>query len=344
MTIHIKDRSQPVRELTVEQINFELKNCTISRDAIAWCPGMAEWASVFQIEGVSSVLPPPLPRATFQDKTVVTPDLGKTSQKSKKKKTWKAILSFILVIFGLLTMQVGIGFVFLLGGAILWFVASSDLKRHGDTHGGAGWLKAAKYLVLLVGLIFVVLVVSVIIGIVGSHYNDITKQAKAIHDARVSNDTTKSIPSSLQTVHGEIANYTFVVPSNWTVHHTAANFDAVATGEGYIVGVAAQKEIFSSLKDVYEEMRLRIESTGGKIISDPVLDDKDGRKWLRFVYSGQQDPKDSTSVMWLYTGSEGTIRVIMNAKNSIFDEAKQRMNVIMNTFHLAKNNATGNIN
>jgi len=59
MTIHIKDQYQPQRELTVAQANLELQSGKISTTAMAWKPGMEQWAPILSLPEIQAPVPPP---------------------------------------------------------------------------------------------------------------------------------------------------------------------------------------------------------------------------------------------------------------------------------------------
>jgi len=64
MTIHIKDQYQPQRELTVAQANLELQSGKISTAAMAWKPGMEQWAPILSLPEIQAPVPPPTIRNT----------------------------------------------------------------------------------------------------------------------------------------------------------------------------------------------------------------------------------------------------------------------------------------
>jgi len=325
-TIHVKPPYREQITLTIEEANSMIQSGELPPESLAWKVGMTEWVSISAMDGIIPTAPPPLPSIAPPNKPETTElnPLAPQAETTKRKSSAKAVWSFIFVLLGILTIQSGVGLFLLLTGIVLGYFASRDIKNHQDLYSGAGWLKAARVLVLLIFALFAFSMILVIVPSC-SKVADTTERTEAI-------PLKQEEPEKTQTVTGKILSYTYQVPASYKVQYTTNNLDSVASAPGIVVGVHADDKTYESLDFIYKYLRQHAESRGAYHIMEPEHVSVNNKEWLCYAYKSNDNGTEAAWVAWIYTGPEGTIRLAYKTENTPFDEELKKVTPIIESF------------
>ena len=148
------------------------------------------------------------------------------------------------------------------------------------------------------------------------------------------------IPSTLQsmTVTGNAIPYQLTVPDaqGWMRMDDVDGFDLVLSNEQELVqvAVAADPSTMDTLENAHEYVLSHLQSVEGvEVVEDPERVTIDGRKWLRFdVFASEQGGVEVVHRIYIYTGDEGTFRIVAWTGKVLFDERKALMDKIARSF------------
>lgn len=148
------------------------------------------------------------------------------------------------------------------------------------------------------------------------------------------------IPAQLQsmTIKGNMMPYQLTVPdaSGWVRMDGVDGFDVVLSNESELiqVAVAVEPSSLDTLENAHQYVLSHLQHVDGvEIVDEPERVTIDGHKWLRFdVFANEQGGIEIVHRIYLYTGDEGTFRIVSWTGKVLFDERKALMDKIARSF------------
>lgn len=149
-----------------------------------------------------------------------------------------------------------------------------------------------------------------------------------------------AIPAQLQsmTITGNTMPYQLTVPdaSGWMRMDGVDGFDVVLSNEADLlqVAVAVEPSSLETLENAHEYVLSHLQNVDGvEIVDEPERVTIDGHKWLRFdVFASELGGVEVVHRIYLYTGDEGTFRIVAWTGKVLFDERKALMDKIARSF------------
>jgi S1-C subfamily serine protease len=269
----------------------------------------------------------------------------------KQSTSGKAITAFVLMLLGILTMGAGVGFLLILAGLIVGYLAGKDFRKHGALYKGRGWLTATWVmfwgLVIIVGIVLLSLTLPALLKAreaaeaVRSAQKDRSELAQSPSTEAPGESTEADAkPKLSQKVEGSAFNYSYFVPDAWRVASAKGKFDAVTkAGDGTIVGAIVYPSDLIDTEGSYEELRDAARQRGATRIEEPSWVEHDGRKWLLFTFEMGSGSERQLMSTYIGTTGEWAMRFALYAKKPPFDRDRELFTEIFETLKFPSSSA-----
>ncbi len=269
---------------------------------------------------------------------------SESSVSQKKALSRKAVAAFFLMLSGIFTTGVGIGFLLILAGLIVGYLAGKDFRKTGSAYRGRGWLTATW--VMFWGLVILVVIVFLSIGLpaisnarkAAERASNVKKnlsgqaQPQSAYSAQHKDDHSDTTTALRQKVVGSAFGYSYFAPETWRVISAKGDFDTVTKGDGNVIGAVVYPSNFANIEDSYEELRGTARQRGATRIEEPSWVEHNGRRWLLFSFELGSGSERRLICTYIGASANWGVRFALYAKNPPFDRDRELFKEMFETF------------
>lgn len=323
----IKIDYQPEFTISTEELINQIKDNRIPSTALIRKIDSTEWQALSSYPEFLYQTPPPLPQKNNPE------NIEKASNKIRV--SGLAILSLIC---GIITCAGGTFYTaipsIVFGHLSLWKI------RKNSNIEGKGLAKAG----IIMGYIPFIISFIIILNLAfqsgsktlekGIEVSESFKKQKLISDSKTSTKNT-----NLQQVNGKSLDYTFYVPSNWTVKHETAGFDSVAVSSNSVTasgkeifGVVIQDSEYNSMNDLVDEVVYNAQSKGAYDFKFEGISEINGVSWTLVKFKFLKNDKLNDCIFYLLTQDGYTIRLCFTSINTPLQDRMELLIQILESF------------
>jgi len=248
-------------------------------------------------------------------------------------------------------MGAGVGFLLILAGLIVGYLAGKDFRKHGALYKGRGWLTATWVmfwgLVIIVGIVLLSVAFPAILKAreaaeaatrARKDRSELAQSPSA--EAPESSTKADAKPTLRQKVVGSAFSYSYLVPDAWKVVSAKGEFDTVTkSGDGTIVGAVVYPSDLVDTEGSYEELRGTARQRAATRIEEPSWVEHDGQKWLLFTFEMGSGSERQLMSTYIGTTGEWAMRFALYAKKPPFDRDRELFREIFETLKFPSSSA-----
>jgi hypothetical protein len=311
----IKIDYQPEFGISGEELMKRVKENRIPSNALVRKVDSTEWKPLSSYPDLMYTTPPPLEykKESFPQ----TPNFS-ANYTNKKRTSILAVSSLIcgIISFGGATIFSAIPAI------VLGHMSLRKIKNE-DNLKGAGLANSGIVLGYLCIFLIVIVIASMIFPAI----------LKALEKTK--GEKSSVTDTSLQLIEGPKNNYSFKVPSDWSVQDDTAGFDSLALTSSEIFGVIVQDYKYTSMSDLVDEVINQAQTKGAFDIELPGSSIINGLDWTKVKFTIMKDSKLSYYMIYLLSHRDLTFRLAYTSINKPLEDRTRSVNQIIESFKLS---------